>query len=137
MAKIVTSLILIVMIEIALYMFGGAEYANTSLFALLQDPSNLSQLPFYNLIFASIAGLGTAAIITGLIFQKTDIGFYVLVASAFVTFGAAIVKLWIFVNASLAEYIGTTSQVATGFICAPILIQFLWSMVALIGNRQD
>jgi len=126
MGKFVYAVIMVFVIELALYLFGGTSYSTTSLFNLLFNPSILISSPFYILITVALAAFAASAIIPGNLYQINIYALYAGMAAIFITFTLSIIHLWQFTYGELSGILTMNfAQIITTLIIAPFLIYYL------------
>lgn len=135
MGKFVYAVMMVFVIELALYLFGGT-YGNSSLFNLITNPSLLTSNPIYILILGAVAAFAIATIIP---FTSGGVSVYVLYAgiiAIFITFGASIVHLWGFLNGTLTPLISAEmALVVKALIIGPILITYILACAEWIRSN--
>lgn len=138
MGKLTTALILVLFIDITLFIFAGSDYSFSALFNLARDPSDLASNNVYK-TFLKIATLATVAgIFAGLILQKYEVGVIALIVATLITFTLSIVNLWIFLDASFSEIIGSNvSWLGASILTIPLLIFYLVTMLEMIRPGVD
>lgn len=120
--SMVYALTLAMVIELALYLFAGSSYQNTSLFGIIQDPSTLAGNPWFIGAIAVLTSIAVAKIIPGNFFNFNQFAIYSSLAVIFLSFAITIVHLWQFVNGQLAMYGLTSGKWIASLITLPLLI---------------
>ncbi len=123
MGKFTYAVLMVFTIELALYIFTGTEYATTTLFDMLLDPSTLIANPLYILFGVSLVVFGASAIIPGTFYQNQISFMYLSIAVAFLSFSMSIVHLWTFINGELSG-LGLGNLISL-LIISPILIYYI------------
>jgi hypothetical protein len=129
MGKFVYSIMMVFIIELALYIFAGTTYGNTSIFNFIFNPSAVSTL--YLFIYGAIIGFATIGIVASSFFSLNIYGMYASICAVLITYAMSIMHLWSFIYGTLADRLGecTTGvcfpQVITVMIIAPFLITYL------------
>ena len=134
MGKFVYAIMLVFFIEFALYFFAGADYAQTSLFGFILNPSDSSV--FYVLLYAAIFALGTVGIVATAFFQINIYGVYAGMAAVLLTFFMSIVHLVGFLDSSLASKISPEfSLFIISLISAPLIIFYLIATIEWVRSN--
>lgn len=127
--KIIFPLLTAFGIELALFLFGGGTYANSSLFGMIYNPASIFTNQLYITIVAMIAVSIGAAIIIGNFYQVSNLGVYATLAAVLITFISTIIHLSSFINGQLTEIGIDSAGVITAIIIAPFLLGYLISVI--------
>lgn len=127
MVKITAALLIVFLIEVSLYFFGGGGYNSSVLFSFLMSPEGATATIFYGLFYTILFASAAATIVPGGFYQVNQWALFAVAALAMLTFVTSITHLWAFVNGQL---IGLFSNSAMGgliasLITAPLLIFYL------------
>jgi len=130
MGKYVYAVLLALLIEFGLFLFGGTEYANSSLFAIINEPILILKNPFYLVIEAAIAIFIGAKIVPGNFIELNTYGVYAGVAFVSLTFLLSIVHLWSFMNAQIGSAISESfAQIVTAVVVIPLVVFYAVSTI--------
>jgi len=137
MGKMFNALLIVIAIEIAFALFPAAEYSSSSLITFLLNPTSWDSSSWLSYLLNSVTALGAAAIIVGTIFSKQDWIWRAGLIGTFLTFGAVIVQLWLFVNAHLT-YIGVEAARAliVSMLISPVLLYFIMVSLDFISGKD-
>jgi hypothetical protein len=126
MSKFTYALLSVVVIEFALYLFGGTTYGNSTVLSLILNPDASNAL-----WIGAVALLATAAvgIVASAFFQINTFGVYAVFGTTALTFGYTIFNLFKFVNGQLSDIGVQSAMQISSIIIAPILIFYLVSIV--------
>ncbi|GAG57368.1 unnamed protein product [marine sediment metagenome] len=136
MGKFTYAVLMVFLIEMALWLFAGTEYSQSTLFAIISDPSTLLSNPLYILITVTLVAFGAAAIIPGNLFQVNIYALYAGLSAIFISFSVSIVHLWQFIYGELS---GITIEFAlpiTILIIAPFLVTYILATVEWVRSNQ-
>lgn len=146
MGKMSSALLIVFAIEVSLFIFSkpGDTSENTSLFQFLINPQSWTQLSFMSYITLAVVGIGAGTIIIGSLITGRDWVWRAGVAATFVTFGAVIFHLWIFLFAHLDSIFETGAtegpirlgQILATLIVAPLLIYFITVIFDFISGKD-
>lgn len=137
MGKFVYAVLTVFLIEMALYLFGGTTYSQSSLFSLLLNPENLTANPFYTgVILIIIAGFAASAIVPGNLLSFSVYAPYAVAVTAVVTFALSIVHFYTFTYGQLSGIMTTSlAHPITVIIVAPLLVFYTFASLEWIrGN---
>ena len=127
MGKFTYAMITVFLIEVALYLFGGTTYANTSLFSFLFNPTTTSAV--YTLIWGLIATFGLAGIVASSFFSLNIYGLYSKIASVLMGFGVALFQFWQFINGELTSIFGVANasfaDILSVMIVSPLVLYYI------------
>ena len=138
MSKVVNGLILMFIIEVSIYLWGGSTISSTIIQSLAQNPADLGNSALYSFFTNPISlAVASSVIIGGLILLKNDLAIYASFAAAAATFMIVLTDLWKFMYGQLVEYFGINTWMICSIVTIPILIQFGYSLLAIVGNRKD
>ena len=135
MGKFVYAVLMVFIVEMALWLFAGTEYSQSSLFAIISNPSTLLSSPFYILITVTLAAFAVSAIIPGNIYQVNVYALYAGIATVLVSFSISIVHLSQFIYGELS---GLTTEFAlpiTILIVAPFLVTYIFATVEWVRSN--
>ncbi len=135
MGKFVYAILTAFAIEMALWLFAGTSYAQSSVFSLLANPSILTSSAFYLLLVGALAAFAASAIIVGNIWQINVYALYAGVAAVMITFGLNIVHLFIFIQGELSGLTPEFALPITMLICAPLLLYYLIATMEWVRNN--
>ncbi len=135
MGKMIYALMTVIIVEMALYFFGGTTYASTSVFSLLQNPENLTSSTFYDLFVVALAVFAAATIIVGNFYQINIYGVYAAIGAAVLTFAISIVNLYLFVYGRLSDLTADFAMMISIFIIMPILLTYILAIVEWVRSN--
>ncbi len=135
MGKFAYALTTIFFIEMALWLFGGAEYSSTSLFNLVTNPSSILTNPLYIIILAGVAVFAATQIIPGNLYQINVYGIYAGFAAAVLTFATVIAHLSTFIYGELSGVSEAFALPITAIITAPLLIFYIVAVFEWIRSN--
>ncbi len=118
-SKLTYAILLIFILEVAMYLFAGTEYSNTSLFGMILGEGSILSSALFTSLLLIIGGIAAATIISG---NFININIYAIYA-------AMIVVLIKFVQTILAFGNLITSELET--VLSPEMMLAVWSI--LIG----
>lgn len=138
MSKFAYSLTAVFLIELALYIFVGTSYAQTTLFGLLLNPSTIISNGIYILILGVLGVFALSAILPGNFIQINIYALYAGMAVVIVTFILNIVHLSSFIYGVLVGIngMGTSALWITSLICGPLLIFYLISTMEWVRSNN-
>jgi len=125
MAKIIWAVLTAFAIELAVYLFGGSDIANSSLFSLLLNPSSISTASLYLIIKAAMVAIGASTIIIGTFYNINIYGIYASVAAVLLTFALSIADFWRFLNGQLVSLQVANSSIIATIVTAPLILSYL------------
>jgi len=130
MGKMFGALLLIIAIEISFVLFPAPDYSTTSLLDFLESPFLWDANTWFNSILTSVTALGAAAIMVGSFVTGRDWIWRAGLVGMFLSFGAVILQLWLFINAHMA-FVGVEEarKIITTILVSPLMLYFV--MVAL------
>lgn len=118
MARIVYALVLVFVIEAALFFFAGTTYTTSSLFNMFSNPADILNNPLYLLLAGAITLMVASQIIPGNFFQINIYGVYASMIVIIITFVSSIFRLATFMHGQLAPMFGCNPY--TGILtCSP------------------
>jgi|TARA_Y100000034_G_scaffold19770_1_gene22428 hypothetical protein len=138
MGKFVYAVVAVFFIEMALWLFAGATYANSSLFSLIMNPSNLATTAVYVLIFGTLAVFGASTVIPGNFFQINIYALYAGIATSLITFAISVSHLWSFVYGELTGVMPNDlvmAQVITVIMVSPFLIFYILAIAEWVRSN--
>ena len=131
MSKYVYALIVVFIIEFALWIFAGTTYANSSLFNFVTNPSTTS--PFYTTLYLAIIGLSAFTIVASAFYNINIYGVYAAIAAVFLTFFMSVIHLSEFVYGELSASLSSEfATIISMLIIAPFAITYLLATVEWI-----
>jgi len=139
MGKFVYAILLVFVVELALFLFQGTTYVNTPVFELLLNPNNLLSDVIYIALLLALGALGASVIIPGNFIQLNVYAIYAGLAIAFISFIASIAHLWTFVNDAIGGLEGVATVDATwisGLIVAPFIIFYLLAVTEWVRSNS-
>lgn len=136
MGKFVYAIMMVFMIEYALWLFGGTSYVTTSLFGILFNPTTLLSSQLYILITFALAAFAASVIIAGNFYQINIYALYAGVVAAFFSFIFSIVHLYTFLYGQLESIYVEMAGPITILITAPLLIFYLISCLEWVRSNQ-
>jgi len=137
MGKMFNALLLVIAIEIAFSLFPVPETTTTSLLDFLQNPSLWSTSGWFTFITSSIVGLGAAAIFIGSFITGRDWVWRTTIIATYITFGAVIMQMWVFLNAHLLYLnVMAARRLITTIIVAPFLLYFISVCLDFISGKD-
>jgi hypothetical protein len=137
MGKFIYAVMLVYVIELALWLFGGTTYSNSSLFTLLLDPSAITSSAFYTVIIVAMGGFALATIIPGNLWQINVYALYAGIGVIVITFVISIAHLWMFIGGELEGIL--TAQFTTLIqilITSPILVTYLLAVAEWVRSNS-
>lgn len=135
MAKLTYALILVIIIEMALYFFAGTSYSQTTLFGLLNNFTGISTNTLYVALIAGLAVFAAGTIVVGSVYQINMFGVYATIATILITFSLNIVHLGIFVNGQLSDLGIPMATLITMIILTPLLITYLMATIEWVRSN--
>lgn len=131
------ALLSMVLIEAALYFFGGQTTENTPIFGALLNPTGITATVFYGVIIILLAASIAATITPGFIYQTNQFALFAAASFSFITYVIVAAHLWSFLVGELVSIfscdpnaiINCTPAILIAFlICSPIIIVYLMAM---------
>lgn len=138
MGKFIYAIITAFLIELSLWLFAGTDYANSALFGLLTDPSNLTTTAIYILLYGTLAVFGASAVIPGNFIQINIYALYAGIAVILITFTLPIVHLFQFVFGELQGIFPldtVLAQAITILIVSPFIIMFMMGLTEWVRSN--
>ncbi len=126
--KIVYCFMAVFTIELALFLFGGSTYGNSSLFNMIFNLSSLSTATFYLVIFAALS-ITAGTIIAGNYYQLNTFAVFSGVAVVALTFVFSIVHLGAFISGELSIFSPEFAKIITMLIVAPLIFVYTISIM--------
>ena len=137
MGKMMNALLLVFVIELALFLFTSSDASSTSLFDFLMGMSEWDASTLLSLVFRDVALLGVIGIAIGSFVTKNDwIWRAGMIAATFFTFGSVISQLWIFFNAHLPISNVTLQNYVAGILVAPLMLYFIFASIDFISGKD-
>jgi len=136
MGKFTYAILLVFIVELSLWLFGGTSYSNSSLFNLLTDPSTLMTSSWYAIITIALAAFAGSAFIIGNLYSINIYALYAGIGTAFIGFALSIVHLWSFINGQLVAVDPKLALVVSALITAPLLIYYIISITEWVRSNQ-
>lgn len=134
MGKFIYALMAVICIELAIWLFAGAEYAETSLFNLIKEPT--SSKVFYQLIISAISGITATVIIASVFSQFNIYGVFAGVAASLATFGLSIFHFVQFVYGETSSILSQELAILLSVVLtAPLAITYLISTLEWIRSN--
>jgi hypothetical protein len=127
-AKLLNALILIFVINAALILFTDVAVPGSSLWTLLQNPQNWSNLDLIDFITDSFVVIGTTAIVVGSLLGKADFAIFATIATVFFSFGATLYNFWQYIN-SQGIWAGAEGWIAVIFV-SPLLLAYIYVILS-------
>lgn len=137
MGKFIYALLMVSIIEIALWFFGGFDDGVTSLTSVLLNPTSVSGGLFYiGIVLSLVTAFSVSAIVPGNTFSWTFVSVYAVTAGLLVTFGLSIVHLATFMQRQLEGLISTDlTQFIITITVGPLIVFYFISCLEWIrGN---
>lgn len=137
MGKMFNALLLVVAIEIAFALFPAPDSSTTSLLDFLENPSLWDANTWLFNILTSVTALGATAIIIGSFITGRDWIWRASLVAMFLTFGAVIMQLWIFINAHFV-FIGVEAarRLFTTILVAPLMLYFVVTVLDFVSAKD-
>jgi len=133
------AIMLVVLIESALYFWAGTGVAKTSLFTLLLNPLSISTTVFYGVIFAAMTIFAASAIIPGSFVNINIYALYAGIGLVLITFIEHLGHFYTFIHGELATIASLeATMVATlleFLIMAPLIIFYLTAMAEWVRSN--
>jgi len=123
MGKFMFAILLVFAVELALFVFGGIGYAQTSLFSLIYNPSSVWTNPLMLLFFIAIGVSIGATIIPLNLWNVNTIGIYAGIIVITMRFIYSIFHLGTFIYGSLSG-LGELAPLITAIIIGPLAIGY-------------
>lgn len=124
MGKMLPMLLLVVAIELALVIFIGGDLPGSSLWDLIQDPQNWSNLSLVSLFGDAVGLAALSGITVGTFWSKSDFLVFASITGVFLSFGISISRLFTQLN-SQALFTSSQSYLAM-IIVAPMIISYVY-----------
>lgn len=134
MGKMTYALLTVLLIEMALYFFGGTSYTHSNLFMLISNISGIESNQMWIAIMAALA-LGTAGIVASAFFQLNTYAIYAGIGVFVITFGLSIAHLGAFLYGQLNSIAPQVAQIITMLIIAPFLISYIIAVMDWVRNN--
>ena len=136
-SKFIYAVMTVFMVELAVWLFGGSTYGNTSLFAILLDPSTLLNSNLYvTVIVAALIAFAASAIIPGQLWSINIYALYAGVVLVFMGFLASVIHLWVLLHGSLTTLGYPLSSIIPTLITFPVLIFYLIAGLEWVRSNQ-
>ena len=134
--KFIYAIIFVMIIEVSLYVFGGTTYANSSLFSIIDNPSQIYTNPFYIAIGIAVAVFAGSQIIPGNLWNINVYGVYAGMAIPALTFFVSIIHLWTFAAAELTDVMGLgMAHLVVGITMIPIALFYLLAVAEWVRSN--
>jgi len=145
MAKLYAALMLVFVIEVALVVFGGTDYPQSSLFNLLTSPEIFSSSGFYLIMLGILTTAALAYIVPGSFIQVNQWALFAAAGAVTITFGVHISHLYSFLSgqltsimdpgASCTAFSSCTGNLIAVLITAPLLLFYIITVVEWSRNN--
>ena len=137
MGKYIFAVLTVFAVEFALYLFGGQNISQTSLFGILFNPSGIGSNALYIAITLAVTTFGVASIIPGNIYQNYISLFYVGIVAIFITFALSLSHFYVFIYGELQPLLTDDfARAITILITAPLLAFYIMSSLEWIRGNQ-
>jgi len=124
--KLIYALLMVLIIETCLYLFGGTGTANSSLFNWITDPSNLTlKVGFYGIIIIALGIFTGSSIVPGNLWTINNAGVYAGVAIIIITFLVNIGHLGSFIIGQTESLSSAFTTILMVFIVAPLAVFYI------------
>lgn len=135
-SKFTHVLLMVFLVELAMYLFAGTGYTKTPLFNLLTEQLGFFNNPIYLNVVSGIGLFAIAAIFVGTFFQFNINAIYASLAALTVTYIFALVQFWALINSQLHVNSPELSLLIPTFIVAPLLIYYVVATMEWIRGNQ-
>ena len=136
MARLIYAIMVLIACELTLYLFGGQNGQNSSIFALFLDPSDFGHSQFYLIVFGALTVTGAVTIILGTIFTSLPHLLYIATSAFLIAFVLRIVDFWAFISNSLsAAGIQSATLISSIFVFPIALLYMLTAFDYLRGGE--
>lgn len=123
MGKFIYALMMVVVIELGLWFFGGSGLSRTFITEMVMNPSSAYSSAFYILVVAALIGSFAASqIVAGNTFTWAFYAAYASAALVLVGFAWSVVHLAMFINVNLTGLIDADlTKLIIAVVCGPLL----------------
>lgn len=130
MSKFLYALCLVFATELALFLFGGSTFSNSTLLGFLLYPSTWQQSAFWIALLVGLTALGVSTIIPGSFVQVNIYALYAGLALVALSFGISLFHLSSFMYGALKAFTGVTpALVITSFVIAPLIVFYITAVM--------
>ena len=137
MAKLLGALLIVFAIELAMFLFVGTSYGQSSLFTVLMNPPILTSSGFYLIFTAILVGASAAVIIIGSAYQINQWALFAVAGISLITFAVHITHFWSFIQLNLTPAVGILwAGYIASFITGPLLLLYIITVVEWSRGNQ-
>lgn len=126
MSKLVYAVMSVVILEFALYLFGGTTVQNTTLLGLLLNPTESNLLW---VAFIAAVSLGITSIIASAFYQINTFGIYAILVGGIMTFGVTIFNFYTYIRGALTDYGLSSAPILASLAVMPLLIFYVAALL--------
>lgn len=123
MGKIVYTLLIAFVVQLALITFAGQDIPTSALYTFLTNPVEWDNSLFISAINDVLLILGGAAIIAGLYFIRNEFILYLGLGAIFFSFGISLYNLWQFI--AQQALLGQGAEFVATIVIAPIILLYI------------
>ena len=123
--KLVYALVMVLIIETCLFLFGGTGTANSSLFTFVTTPSAFTTGIFYVAIFALLLVFTGSSIIPGSLWTVNTVGVFAGLSILVITFIVNIGHLGSFIIGQTEGMSAAFTTILMVFLVAPLAILYI------------
>ena len=129
---------MVYLIELGLYLFGGPNVANSSIFNLLFNPFDIENSLMYIAVFAALGFISASVILPGNWISINIYALYSAIVVIVITFVISLMHLWTFLDTELSTFLGdtTVSPIILAVVISPIVWFYLIAVIDWVRSNQ-
>jgi len=130
------ALLSIFFIEFALWMFGGKDYSNTSLFNLIFNFESITSSDLYSVLYLALIAFAGATIVASSFYQFNSFGVYAGISVVLLGFLAVLGNFAGFIHGQLVSHLFDFATPITMLIVAPLVIFYGMAVVEWVRSNN-
>jgi len=136
--KFILAVLMVYLIELGLYLFGGPNVANSSIFNLLFNPFDIENSLMYIAVFAALGFISASVILPGNWISINIYALYSAIVVIVITFVISLMHLWTFLDTELSTFLGdtTVSPIILAVVISPIVWFYLIAVIDWVRSNQ-